>query len=91
MSQLTEDDIEEPVCAYAKKRGWLLRKASWIGRVGGPDRWFAKPGYGQLWVEFKAPGKAPEGAQAREIRRMREAGVVVHVIDNVAAGKALFD
>ena len=37
-----------------------------------------------MFVEFKAPGKAPRPDQVIEHKRLLEGGVVVHVIDNQA-------
>jgi len=85
-----ELNIEEPVCDHAENRGWLVRKLSWIGRRGGPDRLFAKGGR-IVMVEFKRPKKGAEALQEREHNRLRRAGVEVHVIDSVEAGCALFD
>lgn len=83
--------VEKPVIAYAQSRGFLYRKVGWIGRVGAPDRLFSRADTGPFFVEFKRPGKKPLPHQEREIDRMRAAGITVHVIDNVEAGRALFD
>lgn len=82
--------VENPVKNYAKKQGYLVRKLKWIGRIGAPDDFFSKKGKGVFLIEFKAPGKDLRPTQKREIQRLRDAGVTVHVIDNVAAGHALF-
>lgn len=80
-----ESNVELAVVAWAENHGWMSRKISYIGRRGCPDRLFAGYGYG-IFVEFKAPGQNPEPHQQRELLRLEEAGVPVHVIDNVADG-----
>lgn len=85
-----ERNIELPVCDYAEAGGWIVRKLQWVGRRAGPDRFFAKDGRIVL-VEFKRPGEEPGPLQFREHRRLRKAGIEVHVIDSVEEGCALFD
>lgn len=80
-----EYEIELPVVAKATKAGWIVRKVQWVGRRGAPDRVFF--GHGRcVFIEFKAPGKRPEGQQANEIARLKAVYQEVYVIDNVAAG-----
>ena len=78
---MREVQVEKPCCLWAEKHGWLQRKLAWIGRVGAPDRFFAKDGRIVL-VEFKAPGNVARPEQEREHRRLRDAGIEVYVIDN---------
>lgn len=87
---LSEAVIEGSVFAYAEMNGWLVRKLSWIGRRGAPDRLFMKEGRA-IFVEFKATGEKPDPIQVREIARMRKAGMTVYVIDDIEVGCALFD
>lgn len=82
--------VERPVCEYASKRGFHVRKCVWVGRHGCPDRFFFGRGR-HFFVEFKDAGKEPEPHQLRDIERMRAQGITVHVIDNVRDGCALFD
>jgi hypothetical protein len=83
-----ESYIEGNVQGIAEAHGWLVRKVKWIGRVGCPDRLYMKGGR-VLFIEFKRPGKDLEPRQVREIKRMRNHGVEVHVIDNIAEGLKL--
>lgn len=87
---LSESVIENTVCEHAARNGWLVRKLSWIGRRGAPDRLFMKGGLA-IFVEFKATGEKPDPLQVREIERIRKAGMEVHVIDDIEVGCALFD
>lgn len=77
--------VEDPVCEFARGRGWLVRKIAYIGRRGGPDRMFIRSGRIVL-VEFKKPGRTPGAQQRREIRRLRNHGAEVYVIDNAEDG-----
>lgn len=88
---LLEAQIEKEVCRYAAAHGWLERKLRILGRKGAPDRWFFHPSEGGrlVVIEFKRPGEGPEPLQRREMTRLRDHGVSVHVVDSVAQGKAL--
>lgn len=77
--------VEEKIVEFAEKQGWLVRKMVYAGRRGCPDRWFFRNGKIVI-IEFKKPGKEPDGLQAREIKKLREHGIRVHVIDNIADG-----
>lgn len=85
---MLESYIETKVCEWARKNGWLVRKLQWIGREGAPDRFFAKVGR-IILVEFKRPGEKPRPSQDREIKRLREAGVEVAVVDDIDDGISL--
>jgi len=87
---MLESQIENPVVDAAKANGYQVRKVCWFGGRNAPDRLFMKPGRG-FFIEFKAPGEAPRPGQVREIRRMREAGFEVHVIDNLEEGLRLVE
>jgi len=82
---MLESYVENKVCEWAKKNGWLVRKLQWIGREGAPDRLFLKNGC-FLLIEFKQPGKKPRPSQRAEIKRLRQYGAKVAVVDNVEAG-----
>lgn len=80
---MAETHIENPVVVRAEAAGYLVRKVQWVGRKGAPDRLFARPDRGLVFIEFKAPGEEPNTQQSREHKRMREAGIEVHVCDSV--------
>lgn len=82
---MREAGIENPVVARAEAAGYFVRKASWLGRAGAPDRVFAREDRGTVWIEFKAPGEKPRRNQAEEHKRMKAAGMEVHVCDNIDA------
>lgn len=78
---MIESTIEAWVCEKAEEAGWLVRKVKWIGRSSAADRLFAKNGR-VLFIEFKRPDNVPTPTQERELQRLRDAGVEVHVVDN---------
>lgn len=82
--------VQNPVIDHGKANGWFVRRTQWIGRVGCPDAVFAKAGV-TIWIEFKDDRKSANPLQAREHKRMRDAGMNVHVIDNAVAGRKLLD
>lgn len=88
-----ESSVENPVVAYAKKKGVLVRKMNGIGFRGWPDRLFIFKGGVSCWVEFKAPGKLKNlSANQQEIIKQLEAlGQHVYVVDNKEVGKEIID
>ena len=73
-----EAPLEMTCCEIARRDGWFVRKVKWIGRVGAPDRMFARKGR-VVFIEFKSPD-APDyrPTQAREMMEMRDAGMEVY-------------
>jgi len=87
-----ESDIETAVCEYAEERGYLQRKLKWADKRGAPDRFFAHPlAPVPFMIEFKAPGERVRPDQGREIRKLRDAGVIVYIIDSEWGGRAVVD
>jgi len=82
-----EREIEFEVQDWAEQNGWHVRPLEYRGRRGCPDRIFFGHGTIRL-IEFKKPGGRLSGNQRREIKRFREAGIEVPVIDTVDAGIA---
>jgi hypothetical protein len=86
-----ESEIEAYLVARVKAMGGEVRKVSWVGRRGAPDRlvMLPDPGPGSgifnnaWWVELKAPGVKAEAYQLREHARMRGMGQRVVVIDSI--------
>ena len=87
---IVEDDIEKYLIKCAKREGFLLRKAQWVGHNHCPDRIIMTP-LATVWVELKAPSKTPRGGQLREHARMRKAGQEVDVIDSFEGVDALIN
>lgn len=78
---MRESDIEEYLKHCVKRAGGEVRKVSWVGRRGAPDRVVFLNGC--HFVELKAPGKVPKTHQYREHERMAKHGVEVTVIDTL--------
>lgn len=94
---MRERDIEAHLVKRVKELGGEVRKVTWIGRRGAPDRLVMLPckfapmsiNSRTIWVELKAPGVAPEPYQLREHERMRALGQRVEVIDSIEAVESL--
>jgi hypothetical protein len=89
-----ESEIEKHLVKRVKELGGEVRKVSWIGRRGAPDRLVMLPEVRgrfdweniraqTIWVELKATGKKAEPHQLREHARMRAMGQSVVVIDSI--------
>ncbi|QAX31809.1 VRR-NUC domain-containing protein [Leisingera sp. NJS204] len=81
--------MERKVCEAAKRAGWLVYKFVSPTQKGVPDRFFVRAGR-VVFVEFKAAGKKPTPLQARQIEKLIDQGMEVHVIDSVEDGARLF-
>ena len=88
---MLEKQIESKVCEYARSKGVLAYKFTSPARAAVPDRLFITPHGCVFFCEFKAPGKKPTEAQAREHQRLRDQKVTVFVIDDVSEGKNMID
>lgn len=80
---LREKDVEGPSKAKARRAGWLVRKYSSPSNSAVPDDIFIRGGR-VFFVEFKAPGKKPTELQEEEIKKMREHGATVYVVDSIS-------
>jgi hypothetical protein len=87
---MIEHSIESTGDALAKEHGYFCRKLKWIGRRSAPDKLYSREDTGPFFVEYKRPGAQPDPVQAREIKRMRASGMIVHVIDNLGEVRELF-
>ncbi len=80
---------ERVVERYFRRRvretGGDTRKVRWLCRRGAPDRFAFWPEGRAAFVEMKRPGGKPEPHQAREIGKLRAAGILVVVIDSIEA------
>lgn len=88
--KMLERDIEKKVNKYAASLGWLVYKFVSPNRRGVPDRMYLRHGVA-MFVEFKQTGKKPTALQAKEMRKLREHGFRVVVIDDVEQGREYFD
>ena len=93
---MKESSVEDYLVKRVKELGGEVRKVTWQGRKGAPDRLVMLPPRDReenptIWVELKAEGLAAlfphtphERQQAREHKRMRGMGQHVVVIDSYA-------
>lgn len=82
-----EITIEETVCVWAKKNGWLVAKLQWLSETGWPDRTFMKNGI-VAWIEFKKPGGRLSKKQTYWIKVMRSMGLNVISTDDAYVAEA---
>ena len=85
------DDIEKPVCRYAKTKGWHPIKLAIVMQKGFPDRTFLRKGKEIFFIEFKVPGKEPNGRQRFIHKMLKGFGFDVHVVTSVEIGKLIID
>lgn len=81
MRKVRERVTENRCKAWAKRRGWWVRKFKSPGRRSAPDDIFAFAGRVVFW-EFKASGEVPTELQLQEHEEMRAAGLTVRWTDN---------
>lgn len=87
---MLERRIEERLVQRAKDHGGMAIKWVAPGLSGVPDRICILPGGRIIFVELKAPGKAPTPLQARIHQMLAQLGADVRVIDSMEAVDALF-
>jgi len=80
---MREKQIEQALVYRVKELGGLCEKFVSPGRRAVPDRIVTLPGGKIFFVELKATGNKPTGAQQRDHARRRALGCDVRVIDNM--------
>lgn len=84
-----EARVERTVCREAEDDGWLVRKVSFPGVNGAPDRVFGKDGRA-LFIEFKRAGRLPTKQQYRRHAELRVVfGFTVYHCDSIEMGRHL--
>ncbi|ECG8599328.1 VRR-NUC domain-containing protein [Salmonella enterica subsp. salamae] len=89
MTYYRENLIEKHLVAEVKKAGGIAYKFVSPGRRSVPDRIVLLPGGRLVFVECKAPGKAPRANQVREHERLRALGFTVVVLDRKNLGEII--
>ena len=87
---MRESLIERTVNKYAKSTGWLTYKFASPSNRGVPDDLYIKNG-AVLFIEFKATGGKPRPLQIEVIKKIRQHGGTVYVIDDIQKGKEVLD
>jgi hypothetical protein len=84
--EIRERDIEDYLVKQVKATGGIVRKVTWRGHNGAPDRMVSWPAHSggsfPVFVELKAPGEGLEPHQEDEHALLRAANVSVIVIDS---------
>ena len=88
---MLEAKVEQHFVDCANARGGEVRKLTYIGRRGAPDRLLVLPWGRVFFVELKRPGKSADDHQAREHQRLRRIGADVRVLDTLEAVDAFFN
>lgn len=86
---MSESEIEERVCNYAKRQGVIVDKFTSPAKRSVPDRLLIFPNGVIIFIEFKAPGKKPTEKQKLDHEKRRANNALVYVIDDVDQGKNL--
>jgi len=86
-----EKTVEDAAVDYAEKEfGCIVRKLTYPGRRGAPDRMFVFPNAVVMFLEFKRPkGGVRHPAQIREINRFKGAGVRAAFVSTLKQAKIL--
>lgn len=82
-----EKDIEKRVVDFARSLNCYVRKFTSPSQRSVPDRIFITDHGVVFFMELKRLGKVPTPSQELEIAKIRQQGVKVFVVDNVAEGK----
>lgn len=80
-----ESDVEAYLVKCVEARGGIAEKFSSPNRRSVPDRLISWPEGIVHFIECKAPGQDPTGAQERDHIRRRQMGFVVEVVDTFEA------
>jgi hypothetical protein len=78
---LLEKEIEKKGNEYAESKGWVQFKFVSPATRGVPDRIYFRDGR-TLLVEWKRNGEVPTKLQAKQIKKIQDQGIEVHVVDN---------
>lgn len=81
---MQEKQVEAYLREQVRKIGGKAYKFVSPGNTGVPDRLVCLPGGRAVFVELKAPGKAPRPLQIHQIGLLRQMGFRVEVMDSIA-------
>lgn len=89
--EITEANIEQTFCNYAKSKDCLALKLLMLNKRGFPDRTILCPGGKVFFVEFKRKGGKVSGPQIK-IRDMLESfGFKYYVCDEIGQAEQILD
>lgn len=90
MTTTRESSIEMNVNKHARALGWLAYKFTSPSNRGVMDDLYIKDGI-IFFIEFKAPGKQLRPLQVEVIKKFRNNGALVYVVDSIEQGKGIFN
>lgn len=79
---MKEKEVESYLRDQVKKYGGRAYKFESPGNIGVPDRIVVFPGGRVFFIELKAPGKKPRPNQVLQMKRLKDLGCDVRVIDS---------
>src|ERR1700761_5726810 len=79
---MSETQIEDKVCEWAKLNGYLTPKVKFAEK-GWPDRMFISPYGATIFIEFKRLGGVPDDIQEYRLKELHKRGVPVACCDSV--------
>jgi Holliday junction resolvase len=82
---MEESRLEHRLKREIKERGGKALKFTSPGEAGMPDRIVLLPGGRAVFVEMKAPSKAPRSLQRKRAEELKAMGFSVYCLDSVAA------
>lgn len=82
---MSESEIEQEVCKYAKIQGWLCYKFTSPTSSGVPDRIFFKNGK-TLLIEFKTLTGKLSKLQQITINLLKQQNISVHIVRSIEEG-----
>ncbi len=82
---MRESKIEKDVCDHASELGWLVYKFVSPGTRGVPDRVIMKNGI-VIFIEFKKRNEVPSGLQKKQVKKIRDRGIKVFIVDDLKEG-----
>lgn len=85
-----ESALERDAMDYAVARGWFEVKLERCSKDGMPDRFLARKPEGVILIEMKREnGGELSPAQIRRHKELRDHGVTVYTVDNLADAKKI--
>ena len=89
--EISEADIENDFCKYAKKKSCFALKLIYLNKKGFPDRTVLCPGGRVFFIEFKRKGKKQSQAQKITEDILKSFGFKYYVCDKKGQAEALLN
>ena len=89
--EITEADIENKFCKFAKTKGCESLKLVFLNKKGFPDRTVLCPKGRILFIEFKRLGKKQSPAQKLVQRMLERLGFEYYVCDQIGQAENILE